>query len=193
MEQRTITIISTRSNERKVLNSTATTLGELKVELRQAGIDYSDMTFYEGLSKTELLDNSSVLPSNIPYKDTTTNNLAIMLTNSSKKIKSGIDYHDLSRAELYMHIKEKNLQSECLQKFGKNFTTCKCSELISLLESKEEKRCTCEVHDEDTPVIKLLIVLERKGVLSKGEVNSILGDTSCPYTEEEIDEMFNFL
>ena len=56
MEARRITVVSTKNQTKKVIMSSAETLAELKADLRQNGIDYSGMTFYEGLSKTELKD-----------------------------------------------------------------------------------------------------------------------------------------
>ena len=90
MEARKITVVSTRNQKKSVIMSAATTLAELKADLRQNGIDYEGMTFYEGTSKIELKDDNSVLPHDVPYKGQTTNELVFMLTNTNKKIKSGI-------------------------------------------------------------------------------------------------------
>ena len=135
MEARKITIVSTKNQKKSVFMSAATTLAELKSDLRQNGIDYDGMTFYEGTSKTELKTDESVLPHDIPYKGTTTNELVFMLTNTNKKIKSGA----MSRAEAYAAIKAKGLQEECVKKFGKNFTMCKTADLISLVEKAGKK------------------------------------------------------
>lgn len=129
MDARKITIVSTKNQCKKVITSAATTLQELKADLDAAGIDYSGMTFYEGLSKTELKTNDSVLPHDVPYKGTTTNELVFMLTNTNKKIKSGA----MKRSEAYAAIKSMNLQSACMKKYGKNFTMCKTSDLIDLI------------------------------------------------------------
>ena len=90
MEARKITIVSTKTQKKSVIMSGAETLGELKKDLREAGIDYDGMTFYEGTSKVELKDDASVLPHDVPYKGQTTNELVFMLTNTNKKIRSGI-------------------------------------------------------------------------------------------------------
>ena len=58
-----------------------------------------------------------------------------MLTNTNKKIKSGA----VSRADIYAVIKANNLQEECIKKFGKNFTVCKTTDLISLIKETEKK------------------------------------------------------
>ena len=133
MEARKITIVSTRNQKKSVIMSAATTLAELKADLRQNGIDYDGMTFYEGTSKIELKDDASVLPHDVPYKGQLTNELVFMLTNTNKKIKSGAD---MSRADAYAAIKAKGLQEECVKRFGKNFTMCKTADLIALVNEK---------------------------------------------------------
>ena len=133
MEARKITIVSTRNQKKSIIMSAATTLAELKADLRQNGIDYDGMTFYEGTSKVELKDDTSVLPHDVPYKDQTTNELVFMLTNTNKKIRSGAD---MSRADAYAAIKAKGLQGECVKRFGKNFTKCKTADLVALINEK---------------------------------------------------------
>ena len=133
MEARKITIVSTRNQKKSVIMSAATTLAELKADLRQNGIDYDGMTFYEGTSKVELKDDTSVLPHDVPYKDQTTNELVFMLTNTNKKIRSGAD---MSRADAYAAIKSRGLQGECVKRFGKNFTMCKTADLVALINEK---------------------------------------------------------
>lgn len=133
MEARKITVVSTRNQKKSVIMSAATTLAELKADLRQNGIDYNGMTFYEGTSKVELKDDASVLPHDVPYKGQTTNELVFMLTNTNKKIRSGAD---MSRADAYAAIKANGLQEECVKRFGKNFTMCKTADLIALVNEK---------------------------------------------------------
>ena len=86
METRKITIVSTKTQKKSVIMSAATTLAELKSDLTQNGIDYDGMTFYEGVSKVELKNDTSVLPHDVPYKGQTTNELVFMLTNTNKTI-----------------------------------------------------------------------------------------------------------
>lgn len=131
MEARKITIVTTNSNNKEVIMSSATTLGELKADMREKRINYEGMTFYEGLSKTELTEDASLLPHDIPYKGTTTNELVFMLTTPNKKIKSGA----MTRAEAYDIIRKKNLGNECMKRFGQHFTRCKTVDLIKLVES----------------------------------------------------------
>lgn len=137
MEARKITVVSTRNQKKSVIMSAATTLAELKADLRQNGIDYDGMTFYEGTSKVELKDDASVLPHDVPYKGQTTNELVFMLTNTNKKIRSGAD---MSRADAYAAIKANGLQEECVKRFGKNYTMCKTADLIALVNEKSASK-----------------------------------------------------
>lgn len=152
METRKITIVSTKSQSKKVIMSSATTLAELKSDLRQNGIDYEGMSFFEGTSKVELKNDASVLPHDVPWKGTVTNELVFMLTNTNKKIRSGA----MSRMEAYAEIKRMGLQDACLKKFGKNFTMCKTADLIALIQnnnaSKPAPAPKAEAKKEETPV-----------------------------------------
>lgn len=141
MEFRKVTIINNKTQSQKVIQaSSATTLGELKREMREAGIEYEGMTFFEGHLRAELKDDASILPTNIPYKGQVVNDLTFLLTAPEKKIKSGA----MSRAEAYNAIKARGLRDECVKRFGKNFTICKTQDLIDLLGEgspvKEDKK-----------------------------------------------------
>lgn len=128
METRKITIISTKNHSTKIINSAATTLAELKADLNNAGISYTDCTFFEGLTKTELKNDSAILPHDVPYKGTTTNNLVFMITNASKKIRSGAD-----RKSIIAEIKAKNLTEVVKKTYDKNYTNCKTEDLERIL------------------------------------------------------------
>ena len=152
METRKITIVSTKSQSKKVIMSSATTLAELKCDLRQNGIDYEGMSFFEGTSKVELKNDASVLPHDVPWKGTITNELVFMLTNTNKKIRSG----SMSRSEILDTIKSKGLQAVCMKKFGKNPTNCKSADLIALIQSNSAAKPVpapkAEAKKEETPV-----------------------------------------
>lgn len=130
METRKITIISTKNHSTKVINSAATTLAELKADLNNAGISYTDCTFFEGLTKIELKNDAAILPHDVPYKGTTTNNLVFMITNASKKIRSGAK---LDRKAIIEEIKAKNLTEVVKKTYGKNYTNCKTEDLEKIL------------------------------------------------------------
>ena len=195
METRKITIVSTKSQSKKVIMSSATTLAELKSDLRQNGIDYEGMSFFEGTSKVELKNDASVLPHDVPWKGTVTNELVFMLTNTNKKIRSGA----MSRMEAYAEIKRMGLQDACLKKFGKNFTMCKTADLIALVQSNSAAKPApkAEAKKEETPVntpvapasnggkcvdtvaraaiSKLVEILEDNGAIEDYEKEEVLG------------------
>ena len=170
MEARKITVVSTRNQKKSVIMSAATTLAELKADLRQNGIDYTGMTFYEGTSKVELKDDASVLPHDVPYKGQTTNELVFMLTNTDKKIRSGAD---MSRADAYAAIKANGLQEECVKRFGKNFTMCKTADLITLVNEKSApKPAPAKESVKETPTKE-----EKVAETKKEEVKEQAGTT----------------
>ena len=195
METRKITIVSTKNQSKKVIMSSATTLAELKSDLRQNGIDYEGMTFFEGTSKVELKNDASVLPHDVPWKGTVTNELVFMLTNTNKKIRSGA----MSRMEAYAEIKKLGLQDACHKKFGKNFTMCKTADLIALVQSNSAAKPApkAEAKKEETPVntpvaptsngdgcvdtasraaiSKLVEILEKNGTIEDYEKEEVLG------------------
>lgn len=148
MEKRKIIVVSSATQSQAAFESDATTLGELKRELNTRGIDYTGMTFLEGHSKLEMNLDEAVLPTNIPYKGTTTNDLVFLLTSPQKKIKSGA-----SRIEIYGFIRDNDLADLIKKHFGKNFTNISTENLLEFLksltdeskkeESKEEKQCSC--------------------------------------------------
>lgn len=136
METRKVTIINNKTQKQSIIQaSSATNLGELKAEMRELGINYEGMTFFEGHMRAELKDDAAPLPTNIPYKGQIVNDLTFLLTAPEKKIKSGA----MTRSEAYDAIKANGLQDACVVKFGKNFTMCKTQELIDLIESQDKK------------------------------------------------------
>lgn len=129
MEARNITIINSRTQNRVVISSTAETLAELKADCRDNNIDFDGLTFFEGISKSELKDDNAILPKDLPWKGTRTNDLIFMLTEPQKKIRNGAAVTD--RKSAYDYIKENGLQAEVQKKFGDNFTRCKTPDLVA--------------------------------------------------------------
>ena len=180
MEARKITIVSTRNQKKSVIMSAATTLAELKADLRQNGIDYDGMTFYEGTSKVELKDDASVLPHDVPYKGQLTNELVFMLTNTNKKIRSGAD---MSRADAYAAIKAKGLQEECVKRFGKNFTMCKTADLVALVNEKSASRPAPSTPAKKKPVKEAPAKKEEVAETKKEEAKEQAGTAECVDTK----------
>lgn len=142
MEARKILFVLSNSSNQKSIMSEAETLGALKADMRRAGINYDGMTFYEGRTRTELKDDASVLPVNVPVPAkgtnpaTTTNDLVFMLTTANKKIKSGALSPE--RKNALEEIKAKGLGAAVTTKFGKNATQCKTPDLLAFLAEQSK-------------------------------------------------------
>lgn len=132
METRKIIIVSSKTQRKYTVETNATTLGELKAECDKQSIDYTNATWFEGTSKTELNRDDSVLPHDIPYKGKITNNLVFRLT-PKKKISSG-----MNRTEMNSYIKSHNLQDEIKSKFGKNYTNLSNNVLSTFIEERHQ-------------------------------------------------------
>lgn len=142
MEARKILFVLSNSSNQKSIMSEAETLGALKADMRRASISYDGMTFYEGRTRTELKDDASVLPVNVPVPAkgttpaTTTNDLVFMLTTANKKIKSGALSPE--RKNTLEEIKAKGLGAAVTAKFGKNATQCKTPDLLAFLAEQSK-------------------------------------------------------
>lgn len=208
MEARKITIVSTKTQKKSVIMSGAETLGELKNDLREAGIDYDGMTFYEGTSKTELKTDESVLPKDVPYTNRTTgetintNELVFMLTNTNKKIRSGAVA--LNRKDLFNEIKHAGLHEACKDKYGKNYTHCTNDELVALIQENVLTPCEggCVDVQAREAITTLLQVLYEQDTIDWDVKDEVLNcfttkasenyksDSASPYSDNEIDAMF---
>lgn len=213
MEARNITIVNSRTQSRNTFSSTAETLGELKADLDRLEIDYSNLTFFEGISKTELTDDNAILPKDLPWKGERTNDLVFMLTESQKRIRNGA----MSRSDLYSYIKTNNLQDAVKTRFGRNFTQCSTADLLSMVEGSAladafaavSTECECapalraasrEVKRTSSQRVKnatnhtyinhndLVSLLVNKGILTEDEV--VMQVAPCKFSDKDIDEMF---
>lgn len=184
MEARQITIVSSRTQAKKVIMSGAETLGELKHDLDANGIDYDGLAFFEGISKSELKDNEAILPKNLPWKGQITNNLVFMLTEPQKKIKNGAVS---SRTEAYNYIKSHNLQQTVVSKFGKNFTQCKTDELVALCNNHGHKAATAKSEKLTKTVNKPAVASRRKAPMKPAAVRVATATPTPVSTSEYID------
>lgn len=204
METRKITVVDSQSQSVKVIMSAAETLGELKQDLSANGYSLENKAFYEGLTRIELKTDNSILPHDVPRNGTTTNELVIRITTAQKKINSG-----MTRAEVYQAIKEKNLAETVKNMYGKNFTQCSTADLLAVIANFSSKKAAKPVSepvvDSNTELIeksiaKLQELLNSGSNLSDAEVfalNSFIDENLknalvSPYSEEELESMFNF-
>ena len=160
---RKITVLVEKTQSKVVLESNATTLGELKGELRGQGADFNyDDVFKEARTKSILVTDESVLPTNVPWKGGVTNELVFMITVPHKKISSGA----VSRAEVYAKVKELDLQDVIQRETGKNYTQCK-TEVLADYVSRFSAPKKVEVKETVTTS-----VLSHLGVLLNKLVNA---------------------
>lgn len=160
METRTILVANTKTQQRYSVESSATTLGELKAQLRAQGIDYSGMSFMEGISKTQLLADDTPLPTNVMYKGAPTNNLVMLLTNTQKNIASGADG---SRKDAYTIIKASTTLQDIIKgAYGRNYTQVPTTELWYVINQsvKEES----EEPENATPTASAPVAVNKEAV-----------------------------
>lgn len=160
MENREILIANTKTQKRSKIITDASTLGELKAALNAAGVDYYGMTFTEGISKTQLLEDNTQLPQNVMYKGQPTNNLVILLTNTKKNISSGI--HAADRQAAYSIIKDYGFQEDIKEVFGRNFTQVPTTDLQKFIEDRTENSTStvddyddCDDYDDEAETEKM--------------------------------------
>lgn len=194
--QRTFTIVDSESQVTKEIRSTATTLAELKRDLVSAGFSVEGKAIQEGLTRTELVDDASMLPHDVPYRGTITNNLVFRLTKSNKKIESGID-----RAEVNAMVKEKGLQGIIKERFGKNYTHVSTNDIMNLISELENEQCNTAVPQPCTSkaIERLCEVLLREEVIDEEDKDYILNGEKIQaatvgvqpiYSSEELTSMF---
>lgn len=211
MNARNIIVWSTKTQQKQVVSTGAETLAELKADLAAAGIDTKDMTFYEGLTKTELKADASLLPKDVSYKGTVTNELVIMLTVVNNKISSG---RALTRPEVYREMKRSAvLADRCKAVFGRPYTQVSTAELEALINREKAaaarkapvKSSVKAVVPTTRPNVlvglaTLAEALFTEGVLSPAtysEITVALGSTPKEikvgsYTLDEMNQMFDF-
>ena len=140
MESRKIIVLVEKTQRKYTFNSSATTVAELKEDLSLHGVSVpSTCIFKEARSKSTLTSPDSILPTNVPYKGATTNELVFMMSEGERKIKSGAMK---SRKELYDYVKSHNLSDAVKAKYGKNYTNVSTADLDSFVSSQSTKKET---------------------------------------------------
>lgn len=156
MEKREILIANNRDQSKYRIVTDATTLGELQdVITRNEGvykmvgqswisnptpINISGLTFTEGITKTQLLTRESLLPTNVQFRGQVTNNLVMLLTNTTKQIRSGA--YPTNRKDFGAYIKQNNLGEAIKQEFGDNWTRVSTDKLLNFFANTAEKNTT---------------------------------------------------
>ena len=203
MESRKITIVLSSTQDKKTIMSNATTLGELKRDLDENQISYTGMTFYEGLTKTELKNDESILPTNVPYRGNVTNELVFMLSVPNKKINSGTS----DRPELIKYLRDNNLTEELKKKTGKNYTITSTDDLrafvanhqktsskkssVAAAPKKEEKvASSSSIEQRLESLEKRVALLENPGCKCEEQPTPKKEIIESSYDDGDIDNMF---
>lgn len=196
METRKITIISNKGQYKKVMESAATTLGELKADMSAVGIDYNGMSFLEGLTRTELVDNASQLPTNVMYRGQTTNDLVFYLTATNKKIKSGA----MTRQEVYSILAESPILKEIVKdEYGRNYTQVSTEDLVRIIVENDKKAILETPAEAKCPTNQVEVLAELllvNGCISEEQYETVMEmseGADSPYSDEEIEDMFDFV
>lgn len=186
MTEREILIANNRDQSKYRIVTGAETLGELQDAIaRNEGvykmvgqswvsnptpINISGLTFTEGITKTQLLARDSALPTNVQFKGQTTNNLVMLLTNTTKQIRSGA--YPTNRKDFGAYIKQNNLGEAIKQEFGDNWTRISTDKLIGFFASQNDnttssKDAINEVREElkDQEKVKEVVNTSEKKLL----------------------------
>ena len=180
METRKHKVVDTRDNSVKEFESTATTLGELKRELLSLGITTDTMSIQEGYTRTELVDDASILPHDVNYHGITTNNLVFRLTRTNKKTELGTD-----RKMLYTFIKEYDLTDAVKTVFGKNFTQVSSADLEKFVADHSVqvaqpaiKQVTPDVKADNNILKAIAVLAERLSAIGEDDIFDELEDAT---------------
>ena len=196
---RNITVYEKEAQKKTVFeNVDVNTLADIKTLLDNKHINYYNMEFLEGVSKVRLMVDDSVLPSNIPYKGSVTNDLVILMTLKNEKISSGAQ----TRQDLYDFIKSNHLEEAIKEEFGKNFTNVSTLDLINFaadhacVKEEPEKSLTEKAKEIIEDLYNYGHVTEDEykvlcdALLSVKEVQE---DDSKGFSRSEINEMIDSL
>ena len=143
MEARTIWILDRATNTHVKIITDATTFGELKQAAKAAGVRYEGKDWLERISKQSPLSDESILPTNLPWQGKVTNDLVFVLTDTNKKIKSG-----LGRNEILEKVRDLGLQQELKLKYGKPYTNISNDILLKEVGEAEEALNTDDLFDD---------------------------------------------
>lgn len=120
-----------------------TTWGELRRIIENGGISTEGMSVKEGVSKVNFLNDESVLPHDIPFKGSVTNDLFILLF---PKEKEKLNLGGVNRADVVAKIKELSLEEVVKETTGRNWTQVPTATLLVIVQEAE---CGCEEEENE--------------------------------------------
>ena len=166
---RQVEIYVSSSRARKVIESNATTWGELREQItRETNIPSSDLDtenskIFEGNQRAELISSDTQLPTNIRLEGgVTTNNLLIVVTPKAK-VKSGVT---ASRPALYAEVRKHIANhGEVAKKFFFGYTNYSSVYLAAQIVTFKKK------YEKPAPVAKPKLIIEEVIIPKKEQIN----------------------
>ena len=173
MEAREILIANTKTQKNYKITTDAATLGELKAALRENNIDYEGMTFTEGVTKTQFLDDKSPIPGTVEFRGEQKSPV-FLLTNTKKNIASGCE---MSRKEVYALIKENHIEEDIKEYFKDNYTRIATDDLYNfilenhdILEDDEEEPTKEEAQEDKAEAVISEFLYDYVKTLAKNKI-----------------------
>lgn len=154
-----ITVFSTKGRNRQVVESSATTWGELKSQLNDMDIKTSGMRAIIGETQVTLESSKAVLPVDF--------NFTLFL--SPMKVKSGANVAELGYKDLKSTIKNIYHSSEEAEKHFGNYTIMSTDQLREVLEDWYDKKSEVLEISEETKSSKERILDKLSSILDKLE------------------------
>lgn len=121
---RKVTVFSTKGRSKQVIETKATTWGELKKDLTEAGVSVSGVKAIVGENQNTLESSQASLPMGLQKNGTTDGDFTLFLT--PVKVKSGNDKIDpttMSYQECKEFIKKERGESDKAVEFFSSYTT----------------------------------------------------------------------
>lgn len=209
-ELKTFTVVDTETQRTKEIQSTATTVAELKRDLRRNGFNVDGKTIQEALTRVEFKDDEALLPHDVNYKGNITNDLVFRLTKTNKNVESGMD-----RKQAYDEVKKLGLGDAIKAKYGKNFTQVSTADLVFFIEGskgktsakkadKKENKDACgkgqkQEYECMKALARLCDVLIEVGTIEEEDRQYILGNNEAAaegtsiYDKDELNELLRGL
>lgn len=200
--KRQITIYESAQNGKiTVFNDVeCNTLGELKQILDEKGINYSGMEFIEGVTNTKLLSDDSRIPTDIPFKGKTTNNVFFNILKKDSKISSGVDYYALSRKDLMAAAKP--FSQRIREDYGKSYTQVSTAALAEWMYLNADEKTPASPEEtpveapakEEKPVAEAIVTMVKTLGLEKEVYDALgksLGKNDSVFSAEDIAGFIN--
>lgn len=148
------TLVASSSAQRRwSYESNASTLGELKEELRAQNIPFEGLSITEGLcTKAELTRDDAIIPvsANTVNYNGETYSRVFLITNTRKNIASG----GYDRKALFTKIKEYELGAIIKEIYGKNYTQVSSEQLAITVAEYEKTKNAPAPEEYKLPDIK---------------------------------------